>query len=61
MDNYKWDDSRILLNSSTKACRLVNDSVKTRLAIVCGLLEQILFEIQCSIDFLDLEELRGFS
>ena len=45
-DNYKWDDNKVMLNALTKACRLVNDSVKMRLPISCSLLESILFEIQ---------------
>ena len=45
-DGYHWDDQKILLTSLTRACRLVNDKVKTRLPIQCGLLEMILFEVQ---------------
>ena len=45
-DGYKWDDSRILLSSFTRACKLINDTVKTRLPIHCGLLEVMLFEIE---------------
>ena len=44
--NYKWDDSKILLTSLTKACRLCNDHVTTRLPIHCGLLELLLFELE---------------
>ena len=40
--NYKWDDSKILLTSLTKACRLCNDHITTRLPIHCGLLELLL-------------------
>ena len=36
----------MLLGSLTKACKLINDKVHTRLPIQCGLLELILFEIQ---------------
>ena len=45
-DGYQWDDTKILLSSLTRACRIINDKVKTRLPIQCGLLELILFEIQ---------------
>ena len=45
-DDYHWDDSKILLTSLTKACKLLNDRVKIRLPIHCGLLEMILFQIQ---------------
>ena len=45
-DKYKWDDSRVLISALTKACRLVNDTVYTRLPIQCGFLEQILFELE---------------
>ena len=45
-DGYPWDDQRVLLGSLTKACKIVNDRVHTRLPIQCGLLEVILFEVQ---------------
>ena len=45
-DGYQWNNDKILLSSLTRACRLVNDKVFTRLPITCGLLELILFEIQ---------------
>ena len=45
-DGYIWDNKKVMLSSLTKACRLVNDQVKTRLPIHCGLLEVLLFEIQ---------------
>ena len=35
-----------MLGSLTRACKLVNDRVRTRLPIQCGLLELLLFEIQ---------------
>ena len=44
-DDYPWDNDRILLTTLTKACRLENDRVKTRLPIQGGLLELVLFEI----------------
>ena len=44
-DGYVWDDQKILLASLTKACKVVNDKVRTRLPIQCGLLELILFEV----------------
>ena len=45
-DDYAWDDSKLLLNSLTRASKLVNDQVKIRLPIQYGLLELILFELQ---------------
>ena len=45
-DSYPWEDKKILLNSLTRSCRLINDRVQTRLPITCGLLELVLFEIQ---------------
>ena len=44
-DGYEWNDQKILLNALTKACKLVNDKVQTRLGIQSGLLELILFEL----------------
>ena len=45
-DGYPWNDNLLILGSLTRACRLINDKVHTRLPIQCGLLELILFEIQ---------------
>ena len=45
-DGYDWNDKAILLVSLTRACKLQNDRVKTRLPIGIGLLELILFEIK---------------
>ena len=45
-DGYHWDDNKTLLSSLTRACRLLNDRVITRMLIHCSLLELILFEIQ---------------
>ena len=45
-DGYIWKDERMLLSTLTKSCKLVNDTVRTRLPIQCGLLELILFEMQ---------------
>ena len=39
------NENRMLLSSLTHACKLVNDTVKTRLPIGIGLLEVILFEL----------------
>ena len=44
-DKYKWNDSLIMVSSLTRACKLVNDRVKTRLLIQASLLEMLLFEI----------------
>ena len=49
-DGYQWDDNRILLSTLTRACKLENDKVKTRLPIQFGLLELLLFEIQRLFD-----------
>ena len=46
MDGYKWDDNLVLVRSLTRACRLINDKVRTRLPIHCNLLELLLFEVQ---------------
>ena len=46
MDGYNWDDKLVLVRSLAKACRIINDTVRTRLPIQCGLLEMILFEVQ---------------
>ena len=45
-DGYQWNDSKILLAALTRVCRLINDRVRTRFPIQCGLLELILFEVQ---------------
>ena len=47
MNGYDWNDNLVLVSSLAKACRIINDQVRTRLPIHCGLLETILFEIQC--------------
>ena len=44
-DGYEWSDNRIYLGTLTRACRIKNDCVHTRLPIHCGLLEILLFEI----------------
>ena len=46
-DNYEWDDNRLMIRTLTRACRAVNDKVRTRLPIHLGLLEIILFEVEC--------------
>ena len=46
MDGYDWNDKLVLVRSLAKACRIINDKVRTRLPIQCGLLEIILFEVQ---------------
>ena len=46
IDGYDWDDKLVLVRSLARACRIVNDSVRTRLPIHCRLLEMILFEVQ---------------
>ena len=49
-DGYEWNDSRILLSSLAKACRMVNDRVRVRLPIHYKLLEVILFEVDHMLD-----------
>ena len=49
-DGYQWDKPQLAVGSLTKACRLVNDRVKTRLPIKIKLLELIIFEIQRLFD-----------
>ena len=43
--NYQWSDQSLLLNSLTKACRIKNDTPRTRLPIHSSLLELLLLEI----------------
>ena len=45
-DRYLWDDRKILLTTLTKACKVINDRVKTRLPIRFGLLDILLFEVE---------------
>ena len=45
-DGYKWSEERVWFNALIRSCKLVNDTVKTRLPIHIGLLEIILFEMQ---------------
>ena len=45
-DGYIWNDNMVLLNMLTRACKVVNDQVRTRLPIKGSLLELLLFEIQ---------------
>ena len=49
-DNYDWDDSRILLSSLTRACRLENDKLRCRFPIQKGLFELILFELKRTLN-----------
>ena len=41
IDGYDWNDKHILVTSLTRACRLVNDTIKPHLPIHCSLLELI--------------------
>ena len=45
-DGYPWDQSRLLLDTITKACKLISDRVYHRRPICKPLLEQILFEVE---------------
>ena len=40
-DDYIWNENLLLINSLTRACRIVNDKVKCRLPIQFKLLELI--------------------
>ena len=44
-DDYKWDDQLVLLSTLTKACKLTNDKVITRLPICQKFLEVLIFEL----------------
>ena len=57
-DGYQWNDNKILLGSLTRACRIINDRVHTRLPINCCLLELILFEIDRCYNILNQPYLR---
>ena len=46
MDGYQWNDDLVLVRSLVRACKIVNDTVRTRLPIHCGLLKLVLFELQ---------------
>ena len=46
IDSYDWDNKLVPIRMLAKACRIINDSVRTRLPIHCNLLEMILFEVQ---------------
>ena len=48
IDGYKWDDDKMLIHTLTltRACRLSNDKIRTRLPIQIGLLETLLFELE---------------
>ena len=45
MDNYNWCDNRVMVQSLTRACKLINDRVRTRFPISYSLLELLLFEV----------------
>ena len=45
-DDYIVDDNKVYLGSLAKACRLVNDKVRTRLPIQNKLLELLLFKVE---------------
>ena len=44
-DDYEWNDNILLLNTITKACKVINDQYRERLPIKRHLLEVILFEL----------------
>ena len=45
-DGYNWDDSKMLIRTLSRACRLTNDRITVQLPIKLGLLEIILFELK---------------
>ena len=45
LDNYKWNDDRVVLGSLIRAGRIRNDTVKTKFPIHWKLLEQLIFEV----------------
>ena len=45
-DGYIWSDSRAILSSLVRGCKLENDRVKIRLPIHKGLMELLLFELE---------------
>ena len=49
-DDYIVNDNKVCLNSLAKACRLVNDRVRTQLPIHNGLLDLLLFEVERIFD-----------
>ena len=46
-NDYDWDDDKVILTSLVRASKLVNDRFLVRLPIYKGLLELLLFEIEC--------------
>ena len=46
MDGYILDSNKLLLDSLTQSCRLINDKVRMRFPIRIGLLEMLLFELE---------------
>ena len=45
-DGYDWNDQKAMLNTITRSCRLINDTVKIRLPITRNLLDMLNFEIE---------------
>ena len=45
MDGYDWKENLLMVGALTKACKLVNDTVKTRLPIHYSFLEMMLNEL----------------
>ena len=45
-DGYVWDDSKELVSTLARACRTVNDRIKTRFPMHIALIELFLFELQ---------------
>ena len=45
-DKYRWNNNLVLFTSLTKACKNINNRVRTQLPISQGLLEILLFELE---------------
>ena len=45
LDGYNWSEDKVMFNALTKACKLENDHVRTRLPVQRGLLEMLLIEL----------------
>ena len=52
-DNYEWKDENVQIVSLTRACKVKNDVVHTRLPIHCSLLELIFFEVRRKFSILN--------
>ena len=46
-DKYEWQDSILVITSLVKACKIKDDVIGYRLSITKGLLEIMMFELEC--------------